>query len=196
MSDDPSSVFASSGASGMCGRSACRVGNCRRMLIVLSLTHSGCCEAIDEYDHPQRPLTSPRCIASRNGRSILIARDRLHFRAQQRVERRRHNLRAGADADDQFLFPRFLQRRDLGGVPGNAGMNLTVEAADPPQRGRVEIRPRQSKQRRGDHGGHHGRERQAVARRDLGDVARRPQAAGARHMLDGEGRVAGDEPPE
>ena len=40
------------------------------------------------------------------------------------------------------------------------------------------------------------RDGQAVARRDLGDVAGRAQPAGARHVLHDEGRVAGHEPAE
>ena len=75
-------------------------------------------------------------------------------------------------------------------------MHLAVEVADPAQLGRIVVGAGQAEQRRLDHAALHRGDGQAVARRDLGDVAGRAQAAGARHVLHDEGRIAGNEAAE
>ena len=155
------------------------------------------------HDH-RRPRPAAAAVhllplhREQDARPVLVAGDDLEFGAEQIVERMRSELGVGArgGADDQLLLHRLPYRLDARRVPGHADMDLAVEVADPAQRGRIVVGAGQAKQRRLDHAALHGADGQAVARRDLGDVAGRAQSAGARHVLHDEGRIAGDEAPE
>ena len=103
---------------------------------------------------------------------------------------------AGGGADDQFLLHRLLDRGHARGVPGDADMHLAVEVADPAQLGRIVVGADEAEQRRLGHAALHRGDGEPVRRRDFGDIARRAQSAGARHVLHHEGRIAGYEPAE
>ena len=133
-----------------------------------------------------------------DSRAVLIAGDDLEPGPEQIVVRMRGELAVGAGggADDQLLLHRLSDRLDAGRVPGHADVDLAVEVADPPQRGRIVVGADETKQRRLDHSALDSADGQAVARRDLGDEAGRPQAAGARHVLHDECGIAGNETAE
>ena len=149
----------------------------------------------------QMPSTSPRSIARNTSAEDGKSADQLELHAEQLVERLRIGARAGAGAgvaEDQFLVVQVVHAIfTLRGVIGDADVGFLGRAC------RATTTWSRSKRAPGAPvSGPSAASRammpntRAVLRRDVVDVARRHVAAGARHVLRHDGRIARQMPAD
>src|SRR5262249_53691484 len=122
-----------------------------------------------------------------------IAGDDLHLGAEHAIDDARElvgiSRRSGA-ADYEFLGESVFDLVDAGGIPGNAGADFVVGAADPVELAGVELRRLIAEKRIEGGAARNGADHRAVLRQGVVERIGKAEAAGAVHVLDDDSGVA------
>ena len=160
-------------------------------------THSFLVRMI-EFQEFSSASTSPSLHGEHDVGGAGIAGNDLELGAGEGVQQPRiafgRRRRAGA-AGDGFIFADVLDVLGFRGVPADHRFQHGGHAADIGEFGRLVLHARGLERLFQHHGLGHHRERGAVLGRDIVEIIRRPQAAGARHGLHHDERIARDVPP-